>query len=262
VVGAVILGASVVGSVVLIGQPQEPPDVILGEVIEGGAAPVPSEAADAGTPDAGPGVLPHPLTAALCPPEMNWVAGAYCPDRARRGERCAVSVRELGFCIDRFEYPNREGVLPAVLVPFYEAKNACEAEGKRLCAEVEFTLSCREPRSLADCNYGKSEKTALASRFFQRERVAEELEQVDGRRASSVSGCVSPHGVFDLLGNVQEWVASEHPAGYGGALKGGGYNESSIDCERSIQTRLIDVGYPNTGFRCCADPLVEPPYLK
>ncbi len=262
VVGAVILGASVAGSLFLIGRPDASDDPVQGEIIEAGAPPGLRRGPDAGAGDAGGLPLPHPLTAALCPPGMNWVEGEYCPGRARRPKRCAVAIRNLGFCMDVFEYPNQRGVVPAVLVPYYEAQNACEAEGKRLCTEAEFALACGVPKMLEACNFGRTDKTVLASRFWKRERVAEELVRVDARRPSEPSDCVSAHGVFDLLGNVQEWVSSDHPSGYGGAIKGGGYNESSIDCERSIQTRLVDVGYPNTGFRCCADPLVEPPSDK
>jgi formylglycine-generating enzyme required for sulfatase activity len=81
----------------------------------------------------------------------------------------------------------------------------------------------------------------------------------EGRRASLRSDCQSPWAVFDMLGNVQEWVTSEHVVDFAGATKGGRYNESSIDCERSFQTRKADLRYPHTGFRCCADSLVRIP---
>jgi formylglycine-generating enzyme len=201
----------------------------------------------------------HPLSDALCPPGMNWVGGDYCPSVAVSGERCKVEPRALDFCIDVHEYPNQAGVRPSVMVSFNEAAQYCESEGKRLCGEGEWTFACRGVRRISACNFGQTSKRVRATAFWDPSAVARELEAVDGRRPSGSSECQSTWGLFDALGNVQEWVSSEHAVAYDGAMKGGCYNESSIGCERSIQTRKPDVRYPQTGFRCCADPLVRIP---
>lgn len=202
-------------------------------------------------------ISPHPLSDALCPPNMNWVGGDYCPQAAVREDHCTVEPRKLSFCVDQFEYPNQSGVLPSVMVSFNEAAHYCKAEGKRLCSEGEWTFACRAPRRLSDCNFGQTSKRVHGPTFWDPGTVAAELERNEGRRPSVRTDCQSPWGVFDQLGNVQEWADSEHPAEYGGAIKGGRYNQSSIDCERSIQTRETTIRHPHTGFRCCSDPLVR-----
>lgn len=183
---------------------------------------------------------PHPLSAALCPQNMAWVAG-------------------VAVCIDLFEYPNLPGVYPAVMLDFREAEDTCHAEGKRLCTESEWTFACAGIESLPACNFGQVSKSVVVTDFWSSTQVSASLAARDGRRLSASSRCVSAHGVFDLPGNVQEWVRSEHPSGYEAALKGGRYNLSSIGCERSVQTRKPLTRLPHTGFRCCADPLVQPP---
>lgn len=266
VVATSILAASVVGAAWLATDEESAaPALSTGSAAQrpavadaGALAPEPADAAtrvDAGL------VLPDPLSDILCPGGMSWVSGTYCPANAIGERGCRVDTREMGFCIDRHEYPNQVGVVPAVMVPFPYAAQLCSEEGKRLCRESEWTFACQKPlRSRAACNFGQTSLRVKPRRFWRPEDVAEDLAAIDGRRASRPSACVTRDGVYDLLGNVQEWVESEHvAAGYSAALKGGRYNQGSIDCERSVQTRLIDNGYPHTGFRCCADPLVKVP---
>jgi formylglycine-generating enzyme required for sulfatase activity len=190
---------------------------------------------------------------------MNWVGGDYCPTGAVRADRCVVEPRGVEFCIDQHEYPNQQGVLPSVMVSFEEAAHYCSQEGKRLCSEGEWTFACRGTRKLAACNYGQATPRLHPAAFWDPSTVAAVLAANEGRRASGPSACRSPWGVFDLLGNVDEWATSEHVHGYAAALKGGRYNQSSIGCERSFQTRKPELRYPRTGFRCCTDPLVRIP---
>ncbi len=205
---------------------------------------------------------PHPLSDALCPAGMSWVEGEFCPAGSLKSSApsgCSVSTRALGVCMDRHEYPAQPGVRPAVMLNFYDARRVCRAEGKRLCTESEWTLACRETVSPAACNFGQTTRKVAVAELWDVRKVSTELAAHDGRRPSAESACVSQFSVFDMLGNVQEWVTSEHPSGYEGALKGGRYNQSSIGCERSIQTRQPLARLPHTGARCCADPLVQLP---
>lgn len=45
-------------------------------------------------------------------------------------------------CVDEYEYPNKAGEPPARLVSWRALKDACEAQGKRLCDEHEWTTAC------------------------------------------------------------------------------------------------------------------------
>jgi formylglycine-generating enzyme required for sulfatase activity len=165
----------------------------------------------------------------------------------------------MGFCMDKHEYPNQLGVVPAVMISFTRSEALCAAEGKRLCFDSEWTFACRSTTELPGCNVGHSIAPVIPRRFWDPSAVASELERVDARRVSQATTCATPAGIFDLPGNVREWVRSEHVAQYPAAIKGPGYNESSIDCERSIQTRLPEQAYPHTGLRCCTEPLVAVP---
>ena len=65
-------------------------------------------------------------------------------------------------------------------------------------------------------------------------------------------------GVYDLLGNVDEWIygcnsfAPADPSSPRGCLtKGGGYDATVESC-RLERTLLNDTRLPSLGFRCCA----------
>lgn len=202
---------------------------------------------------------PDPLSEALCLPDMAWVSGGYCVAGFEGPRGCRVPEARIGVCVDLFEYPNQLGVVPASMVTFGEAKEACAAEGKRLCRDSEWTLACRGTASLSGCCFGEGLPAPQRQRLWDPPQTARELSRVDGRRASGPSDCVSRYGVFDLPGNVEEWVQAEGAQGYDGALKGGHFNRGSIGCERSVQSRQLDARAVSTGFRCCRDPIVEPP---
>jgi formylglycine-generating enzyme required for sulfatase activity len=64
-------------------------------------------------------------------------------------------------------------------------------------------------------------------------------------------GCVSEAGVFDLHGNLHEWVAEED-----GTFKGGFYADGEINGEGCLYTTTAhSFSYHDysTGFRCCKD---------
>lgn len=58
--------------------------------------------------------------------------------------RSAPTTRTIpmSFCMDRFQFPNREGAAPSVAVTYYEAEALCSAQQKRLCTEREWTFAC------------------------------------------------------------------------------------------------------------------------
>ena len=68
-------------------------------------------------------VSPPDSTAGDCPPGMIDVDGR--------------------FCVDRFEFPNREGEYPVVNVDWQTAAGLCESEGKHLCSADEWIYACQ-----------------------------------------------------------------------------------------------------------------------
>ena len=64
-------------------------------------------------------------------------------------------------------------------------------------------------------------------------------------------GCVTPEGVFDLMGNLHEWTAD--PAG---TFRGGFYVDTVRNgpgCLYRTTAHNTEHWDYSTGFRCCAD---------
>lgn len=249
-----------------------------------------------------------------CPPDMVLVRGDYCPEvrqvclehhdeynrdearkneKRRRGEEVGKSTvserclryeeptqclskqrRPMRFCMDRYEWPNRKGELPSLLVSWIDARRECEKSGKRLCTEDEFNLACEGEamlpytygyvRDATKCNidrpYRKRERKLLKyEACMKKPECREELEKLDQRLpAGSLAQCVSPFGVYDLNGNINEWVLrpKEKPPNRSG-LKGGWWGPVRGRCRPTVGFhKEEDYGYEE-GFRCCQD--AEPP---
>ncbi|WP_438019362.1 SUMF1/EgtB/PvdO family nonheme iron enzyme [Sorangium sp. So ce315] len=193
--------------------------------------------------------------------------------RFREPSRCVAKKTEsLSFCMDRYEYPNVPGEVPHTLTSWEQAANLCAAQGKRLCTEAEFNFACEGPemlpyvygyeRDAETCNQDReyrfpdhSQRLLHHAACQQNERCAAELARLDGREpAGSRAECASWAGVFDLNGNVNEWVVrTDQKAPYRSGLKGGWWGPIRSQC-RPMTTfhKEDDYGY-EVGFRCCAD---------
>ena len=208
----------------------------------------------------------------------EWVKNQGQPGVAERCLRYAESKClskekvKLSYCMDRFEYPNVPGQMPQVLTSWEQAEQACEAQGKRLCSEPEFDFACEGPEMLpyaygydrdADvCNQDKeyifpdhSHRMLHYEECLKDERCAAELKRLDQREPiGSRAQCVSWAGVYDLIGNANEWVVRPgQKAPERSGLKGGWWGPIRSRC-RPVTTfhKEDDYGY-EVGFRCCAD---------
>src|SRR5262249_20761411 len=75
----------------------------------------------------------------------------------------------------------------------------------------------------------------------------------------SLSGCVGGYpGIFDLSGNVREWVDACNLSGGGDAsldsclTAGGNYNANNVACSFSFASKRYEA-YWDIGFRCCVE---------
>jgi hypothetical protein len=179
-----------------------------------------------------------------------------------------------GFCIDRWEAPNQPGEKPLVMQSALLAGTWCAAHGKRLCTEDEWTTACEGPSTstypygdthvAGRCNDDKTWKVVNEGVLATWPSPAAQTE-VDKLWQGSPSGeheeCVSGHGVFDMTGNIEEWVVRTKPSAtsYPHVLKGcywaGCFGGSKPTCQSRNTAHADGFMFYETGFRCCGDLL-------
>lgn len=237
----------------------------------------------------------------VCPSDMVEVEGDFCPavvqeclkwlDPDNKGAngparcaefrqtKCLSRARvHMHFCIDKYEWPNRAGVLPQVKMSYYDAERACSTVGKRLCDADEFTLSCEGPdmkpypygdgyhRDSSACNIDRpaidpfkhpiDPVTGKVNRSIDSgERPLEEVDQREP--AGSHPECVSPYGAYDMVGNADEWVynprGNRHKGPWYSGLKGGHWvNGARNRCRPMTEAHGPDFSFYVTSTRCCA----------
>jgi formylglycine-generating enzyme required for sulfatase activity len=165
-------------------------------------------------------------------------------------------------------------VVPQAYISQVQARAACAEAGKRLCKAEEYVRACRGPnkndfypyggtqRKHGLCNEGKGSFVAMAhgqdfSKLTYEEFNDPKLDQLPNglARTGAFPHCVSPEGIFDLVGNLHEWV-DEESAGHG-RFRGGWYGDAENNGPGCLYvTTAHEPTYHDysTGFRCCADP--------
>ena len=104
------------------------------------------------------------------------------------------------FCIDRYEWPNKKGVIPESYISLYQAMDSCYSVGKRLCTSEEWMLACSGPHTWS-YPYGQVyERYACATH--------EKKVSVSGSRPE----CRSFFGVYDMSGSLLEWTSTRAEA--------------------------------------------------
>ncbi|MBI3541697.1 MAG: SUMF1/EgtB/PvdO family nonheme iron enzyme [Deltaproteobacteria bacterium] len=192
-------------------------------------------------------------------------------------------AKPLDTCVDRYEFPNVPGEFPGVLLSFDDGMKICASQGKHLCTEDEWTFACEGERALP-YPYGYSRYVDPSSRFpdhvvqgdgcnidvirhglrFDPKRMlknkwsVEAVVEIDrlwaGTRAGERAKCVSPFGVYDITGNVEEWV-DRSGSSHRSVLKGGYWSPVESRCQPGNAFHGPGHAYYQTGFRCCAPPL-------
>jgi sulfatase modifying factor 1 len=216
-----------------------------------------------------------------CPDEMVRVSGEYCTEvkhrckqwlddpklpYARCGEyepvaRCVGQRIAMNFCIDRLEYTAPGEKLPLNFQSFVTGSKVCRQQGKRLCTEREWNFACEGEqmrpypygwKRAAKCNQDRDD-------LYEMKRTKRGRKQVlrDHRApASSYSDCVSPFGVQNMVGNLDEPVLREvakYNPPYRNGLKGGWWMAGRNRCRPA--TTAHDDYYRDiqVGVRCCTD---------
>jgi len=164
---------------------------------------------------------------------------------------------------------SERGSRPSGYVSGHVAAAACAAAGKRLCSREEHRVACRGE---ADSNfpYG-AHYVAGTCNVFRPEHPAARLHgnasigHLDPRLNRLATGgdpllretggtpaCRSVWGadaVYDLVGNLDEWVADPR-----GAFVGGFYSRSTrAGCGATVSAHPLSYADYSTGVRCCRD---------
>ena len=237
---------------------------------------------------------------ARCPAEMAFTGGT-CVDRweARLLKRADDGTLAPFAPYERpthgtYVAESRSGVRPQAYISRTEAASACENAGKRLCNVSEWYRACRgEAETLypygptyvtGRCNVGKPHLLSILHGSDPRAWKYDEafndpaLDQRPGFLAATgeYKGCVTGAGVYDLVGNLHEWVSDrvdpsiidKLPLTPGirqrvrrntgkGVFMGGFFsttNQHGEGCDFTTMAHEPAYHDYSTGFRCCKDP--------
>jgi formylglycine-generating enzyme required for sulfatase activity len=173
------------------------------------------------------------------------------------------------FSIDRYEHPNQAGVKPVTYVDMAQAQQACAAESKRLCTAAEWRRACAGPEGSLRFGYGASFRPEACHTGQRLPSGHNSMMDPDALVAPSGAypGCVTPEGVHDLVGNLEEWVLDDWQ-GLNGMLEGGAWYTftSYADCSGRYSRQpdfRVDPEHKvfSAGIRCCRSDEPPPPAL-
>jgi sulfatase modifying factor 1 len=230
-------------------------------------------------------VRPAPTRASayVCPSDMVMIGRSYCVDIYE------ASVMQV--LPDGSEKPwpfyqviprgvvtravSEPGVFPQGYISGLQARASCERSGKRLCKTDEWRNACMGPKKTT-FPYGSRRETGRcndngrsAMRFFnpglddkpehrwmwgQGGNMNDpRLNQLEGTlaRTGERTGCTNEYGVFDMVGNLHEWVDDPE-----GTFQGGYYLDTHLNgdgCYYRTTAHPLSHNDYSTGFRCCAD---------
>ncbi len=224
-----------------------------------------------------------PQAPRACPEGMVSIDGAFCIDAyeaslveiaADGSEKAWPYYRTLasGTVVRAVSVA---GVFPQGYVSGLQARAACERSGKRLCRPDEWRNACMGPQKTT-FPYGNARVTGRCNdngrspmRFFNPlldakpehkwmwgvagNMIDPRLNQLAGTltHTGERSDCTNGYGVFDMVGNLHEWV--DDPKG---TFQGGYYLDTHINGDgcyyRTTAHPMSHLDY-STGFRCCAD---------
>lgn len=154
-----------------------------------------------------------------------------------------VKFGDSEFCIDRYEWPNKKGVIPKSYVSLYQAMDSCYSVGKRLCTSEEWMLACSGPHTWS-YPYGQ---------VYERYACATHDKKVT--ISGSRSECRSFFGVYDMSGSLLEWTSTRAAANRQFYYVMGGFWESGPQsgCSEKRYSYFPENQHNPVGFRCCSD---------
>jgi cysteine-rich repeat protein len=138
---------------------------------------------------------------------------------------------------------SRVGVLPWSQASLATASAACAAAGGHLCTRDEWLFACAGETQARPYPYGYVWQSGACNGY----RGAFNLLA----RSGEFAGCETPEGVFDLVGNLHEWVSTGQPSDH---ASGGSYRLTALAVSQRLDSCWADVTVVpaiDVGFRCC-----------
>ncbi len=216
-----------------------------------------------------------------CPQGMILVEGQFCPNveqtclewkddpakfqfarcaRYAEPSTCKGERVSLRFCVDKYEAGDDSGV-PIGNVSWTTATERCTEQGKRLCREHEWLFAC-EGEEMRPYPYGYARNPSICNFEITEGLATKTGDLADHRQPVTANpDCVSPFGVVNMVGNIDEWVELDHAyysAVNGGrkmmsGLKGGWWGPLRNRCRPTTVDHDEYFHELQTGYRCCAD---------
>ncbi len=162
---------------------------------------------------------------------------------------------------------SKAGKLPNGYLDGETAEASCERAGKRLCTAAEWITACKGQQR-RKFPYGDRYVQGICNVFREAHPAAElhgdasighmdpRLNQVQCasgpllRRTGETSGCKSQWGndaIYDMVGNLDEWVADSVSA-----FQGGFFSRSTREgCESRVTAHPRQYADYSLGMRCC-----------
>lgn len=181
-----------------------------------------------------------------------------CPDRM-------ALLPDLDVCIDRYEAVVEgrgaaaralpvEGRLPTTEISWFDADRACRQTGFRLCSRDEWQHACSGTAGEGGraFPYGDEYEPGRCNTVESDTPISEFALAPAGAHER----CVTPEGVYDLTGNLAEWLGTADPTGLLREMRGGTFGNQSM-VGRCVTNPLVyqppEVAFEGLGVRCCAD---------
>lgn len=219
------------------------------------------------------------LTAASCPPDMVNIENQYCIDRFESSLTYVTDEYELDLWspfhippedATKFYAVSMPSVVPQGYISGAQAAIACRNSGKRLCKTKEWVKACQGPQSTlfpygnafvdGACNH--SAKTHPLERYYGKDKIGWERKELTNPGINQQSDtlaptgthplCANAYGVYDMVGNLHEWVDDPNGTFLGEFYIRIFHKEKMPGCRYYTTAHPFSYEDYSTGFRCCA----------
>jgi formylglycine-generating enzyme required for sulfatase activity len=145
---------------------------------------------------------------------------------------------------------------------WYDAQQELDKEGKRLCLSKEWTFACEGPemhpypygdgyhRDNDACNFNNPlPPLSVFAQDNKQKRLLDAFLVPSGVKPL----CVSPFGVRDQVGNIDEFVVNESGKPYKSSLMGGHFLGVRNNCRAQTTAHSELFSWYESGTRGCKD---------